>query len=143
MSRLPSWSIAIASGAGSSSRPVCDVTRQAERSGALLDVLWLLVFGGLSAWWCLSAAQQLSATFDEPTYLRLGLEHWRTGSARELLELGVMPLAADLQTLPLFVRKQFEVFNQGGGYAASMVLAGLALLTLLLMNLINKKEERV
>ena len=36
-----------------------------------------------------------------------------------------------------------EVFNQGGGYAASMVLAALALMTLLFMNLINKKEERV
>ena len=41
------------------------------------------------------------------------------------------------------VRKQFEIFNQGGGYAASMVLAALALMTLLFMNLINKKEEGV
>ena len=87
---------------------MCDVTRPAERSGGLLDVLCLLVFGGISAWWCLSAARALSATFDEPTYLRLGLEHWRSGGARELLELGVMPLAADLQTLPLFVQETWR-----------------------------------
>jgi hypothetical protein len=84
------------------------VTGPAERSGARLDALFLVFFGGLSALWCLSAARALSATFDEPTYLRLGLEHWRTGSARALLELGVMPLAADLQTLPLFVQETWR-----------------------------------
>ena len=69
-------------------------------------------------------------------------------TARVLGEFGAVSvvsgrISGQTETLPLFVRKQFEVFNQGGGYAAAMVLAALALLTLLLMNLINKKEERV
>ena len=34
----------------------------------------------------------------------------------------------------------FEVLNEGGAYAASMVLAVLALATLLLMNLLRRKE---
>src|SRR5579859_8178667 len=37
------------------------------------DRLWLLVCGMLSSLWCVTAAQQLSATFDEPGYLRMGL----------------------------------------------------------------------
>ena len=74
-----------------------------ERRNALIDFGWLLVFGAASAWWCVSAAQTLSATFDEPTYLRLGLEHWRTGSANGMMKLGTTPLAIDLQTLPLFL----------------------------------------
>ena len=69
-------------------------------------------------------------------------------TARVLGEFGAVSvvsgrISGQTETLPLFVRKQFEVFNQGGGYAAAMVLAALALLTLLLMNLINKKDERV
>ena len=49
-------------------------------------------------------------------------------------------ISGQTETLPLFVRKQFEIFNHGGGYAASMVLAVIALLTLLFMNLINTRE---
>ena len=69
-------------------------------------------------------------------------------TARALGEFGAVSvvsgrISGQTETLPLFVRKQFEVFNQGGGYAASMVLAALALMTLLFMNLINKKEEGV
>jgi sulfate transport system permease protein len=69
-------------------------------------------------------------------------------TARVLGEFGAVSvvsgrISGQTETLPLFVRKQFEVFNQGGGYAASMVLAALALMTLLFMNLINKKEEGV
>jgi sulfate transport system permease protein len=68
-------------------------------------------------------------------------------TARVLGEFGAVSvvsgrISGQTETLPLFVRKQFEIFNQGGGYAVSMVLAALALLTLLLMNLINRKEER-
>ena len=74
-----------------------------EQRNALIDLGWLLVFGAASAWWCVSAAQALSATFDEPTYLRLGLEHWRTGSTNGMMKLGTTPLAIDLQTLPLFL----------------------------------------
>ncbi len=69
-------------------------------------------------------------------------------TARVLGEFGAVSvvsgrISGQTETLPLFVRKQFEVFNQGGGYAAAMVLAVLALLTLLFMNLTNKQEKRV
>lgn len=82
--------------------------RPPERQPALLDILWLLLFGAASTWWCVTAAQALSATFDEPTYLRCGLEHWRTGSCRALMKLGAMPLAVDLQTLPLFLWEKWR-----------------------------------
>jgi hypothetical protein len=84
------------------------MARPPDRRTSCLDVLWLLFFGALSAWWCVTAARALSATFDEPTYLRLGLEHWRSGSSRPLMKLGTLPLAVDLQTLPLFLWERWR-----------------------------------
>ena len=67
-------------------------------------------------------------------------------TARVLGEFGAVAvvsgrISGQTETMPLFVRKQFEIFNDGGGYAASMVLAVLALLTLVFMNLINTRKE--
>jgi hypothetical protein len=71
--------------------------------GRRWDVLWFLVWAIASSVWCVTAAGQLSATFDEPFYIGHGLEHWRTGSYRELLSVGTMPLPIDVQTLPLYL----------------------------------------
>jgi hypothetical protein len=71
--------------------------------GKWVDSLWLLAVFGLSAAWCLSAAPKLGPTFDEPFYLQAGLTHWRTGSNKALMSAGTMPLAVDLQTLPLYI----------------------------------------
>lgn len=71
------------------------------RRGWLWETGWLLLWIGLSSVWCVSASTRLSATFDEPTYIRCGLESWRSGSNRELLDLGTMPLPPHVQTLPL------------------------------------------
>ena len=49
------------------------------------------------------------------------------------------PISGQTETLPLFVEKQFEQFNLAGAYAASIVLAVLALSTLLFMNLPEAK----
>lgn len=62
---------------------------------------WLLLWMGLSTVWCVTASTRLSATFDEPTYIRCGLDSWRSGSNRQLLDLGTMPLPPHVQTLPL------------------------------------------
>jgi sulfate transport system permease protein len=67
-------------------------------------------------------------------------------TARVLGEFGAVSvvsgrISGQTETLPLFVRKQFEIFNEGGGYAAAMVLAVLALLTLVFMNTINRRKE--
>jgi hypothetical protein len=56
-----------------------------------------------SSLWCVSAAGQLSATFDEPTYLERGLQRWRSGSYAGLMHLGTMPLPVDLEILPLYL----------------------------------------
>jgi hypothetical protein len=72
-------------------------------SGKLVDGLWLLGWGVASSLWCLTAAAQLGATFDEPVYVARGLEHWRTHSYHGLLKMGTMPLAVDWQTLPLYL----------------------------------------
>ena len=42
------------------------------------DWLWFLVWGVASSVWCLTAAQQLGATFDEPVYVERGrIMYWR------------------------------------------------------------------
>ena len=66
-------------------------------------------------------------------------------TARVLGEFGAVTIVSgsingQTQTLPLFVQKQFEAFNQPAAYGASVVLALLALATLLAMNLLKRKE---
>lgn len=68
-----------------------------------LDALWLLAFGVASSAWCVSAAAQFGATFDEPLYVKAGLTSWRTGSNKLLMRAGTMPLPIDVQTLPVWV----------------------------------------
>lgn len=67
-------------------------------------------------------------------------------TARVLGEFGAVyvvsgRISGQTETLPLFVRDQFEVLNAGGGYAAAMLLAAVALLTLIAMNLTNRRKE--
>ena len=66
-------------------------------------------------------------------------------TARVLGEFGAVSvvsgeISGQTETLPLFVSQQFEQFNMAGAYAASILLAALALTTLLLMNLLKRKE---
>jgi sulfate transport system permease protein len=67
-------------------------------------------------------------------------------TARVLGEFGAVTIVSgsisgQTQTLPLFVSKQFEEFNLPGAYGASILLAMLALTTLLLMNLLKRKDD--
>ncbi|MFI5401086.1 MAG: hypothetical protein ACHQZQ_08560, partial [SAR324 cluster bacterium] len=73
-----------------------------------LEVAWLLVCGVASSAWCLTAAGQLGATFDEPIYVSEGLKRWHTGSTAGLMKLGTMPLPVDVQTLPLYVWERWR-----------------------------------
>ncbi|MBX7102688.1 MAG: hypothetical protein K1X57_01310 [Gemmataceae bacterium] len=68
-----------------------------------IDLIWLIVFGCLSSAICVATSREIGATYDEPIYLKNGLHYWRTGSHRELMKLGTMPLPVDTQTLPLGV----------------------------------------
>jgi sulfate transport system permease protein len=66
-------------------------------------------------------------------------------TARVLGEFGAVTIVSgsisgQTQTLPLFVAKQYEGFNFAGAYGASILLALLALSTLLAMNLLKRKE---
>lgn len=79
-----------------------------RRRPALVDWAWLVCFGVASSLWCWSAAARLGATFDEPTYLRCGSEHWHTGSYKQLMRLGAMPLAIDVQTLPVHLLERWR-----------------------------------
>lgn len=72
------------------------------------DWLWVLVCVALSSAWCLGAGTELGATFDEPLYVARGLDGWRDGSHAGLLRLGTMPLAIDLQTLPLALAERWR-----------------------------------
>jgi sulfate transport system permease protein len=66
-------------------------------------------------------------------------------TARVLGEFGAVTIVSgsisgQTQTLPLFVEKEFTNFNLPGAYGASILLALLALTTLLAMNLLKRKE---
>lgn len=67
-------------------------------------------------------------------------------TARVLGEFGAVSvvsgsISGQTQTLPLFVSKQYENFNLAGAFGASVLLALLALSTLLAMNLLKRKED--
>jgi len=68
-------------------------------------------------------------------------------TARALGEFGAVSvvsgrISGETQTATLFVEDRFEHFDATGAYAASVVLALLALVTLLAMNAIKPKESR-
>jgi sulfate transport system permease protein len=67
-------------------------------------------------------------------------------TARVLGEFGAVTIVSgtisgETETLPLFVQKEFERFSDPGAYGASLLLALLALMTLLAMNLLKRKED--
>ena len=67
-------------------------------------------------------------------------------TARALGEFGAVTIVSgrisgETETLPLFVQKEFETFNSVGAYSASLLLALLALATLLALNLMRRKEN--
>lgn len=76
---------------------------QPVKRATVFDWLWLVAWGAASSAWCIGAARELGATYDEPVYVSRGLEHWRIGSHYGLLKLGTMPLPIDVATLPLYL----------------------------------------
>jgi hypothetical protein len=72
------------------------------------DGAWLVLCVVTGSVWCVAASPRLSATFDEPTYVRLGLESWHTGSSGRLLDLGTMPLPMHLDTLPIYLWERWR-----------------------------------
>jgi sulfate/thiosulfate transport system permease protein len=67
-------------------------------------------------------------------------------TARVLGEFGAVSvvsgqISGETETLPLYVSKQFEQFNQPAAYAVSFLLALLALSTLLAMSFLKRKED--
>jgi sulfate transport system permease protein len=102
------------------------------------------------------AAETLGASLWQ-TFWRITLPgiRWGVGygvvltTARALGEFGAVSIVSgriegQTQTLPLYVQDRFENFDTTGAYTAAVMLALLALLTLLAMNLLarraNKKE---
>jgi len=66
--------------------------------------------------------------------------------ARALGEFGAVSVVSgkvsgQTETLPLYVQKQFETFHSIGAYTSSLILAAIALATLLAMNLMRRKEN--
>ena len=89
------------------------------------------------------------------TFFRITLPAIRWGvaygvvltTARALGEFGAVSivsgkLSGQTETATLFVESEFRRFHETGAYAASVVLALIALATLLLMNLIKPKEAQ-
>jgi sulfate/thiosulfate transport system permease protein len=100
------------------------------------------------------AAETLGASAWQ-TFLRVTLPGIRWGvvygvvltTARALGEFGAVSIVSgrieeQTQTLPLFVQDRFENFDTTGAYTAAVVLALLALATLLAMNLLTRRARR-
>ncbi|MGA6948478.1 MAG: sulfate ABC transporter permease subunit CysW [Solirubrobacterales bacterium] len=100
------------------------------------------------------AAETLGAT-PWQTFWRVTLPAIRWGvsygvvlaTARALGEFGAVSVVAgnisgQTQTLPLFVRSQFDNLNLAGAYAAGIVLAILAISVLFSMNLLQRRSAR-
>jgi sulfate transport system permease protein len=99
------------------------------------------------------AASTLGANWHQ-TFFRVTLPSIRWGltygvvlaTARALGEFGAISVVSgkvqgQTETLTLFVEQRFQQFDLTGAYAASVVLALLALATLLAMNLFNPTKE--
>ena len=68
-------------------------------------------------------------------------------TARALGEFGAVSIVSgriegQTQTLPLYVQDRFENFDTTGAYTAAVVLALLALITLLAMNLLARRANK-
>jgi sulfate transport system permease protein len=103
-------------------------------------------------------AEQAAATLGASawqTFRRITLPAIRWGvvygvvltTARALGEFGAVSVVSgriegQTQTLPLYVQGQFENFNITGAYASAVVLALLALGTLVAMNLLTRRTRR-
>jgi sulfate transport system permease protein len=103
-------------------------------------------------------AEQAAATLGASAWLtfrRITLPAIRWGvvygvvltTARALGEFGAVSVVSgriegQTQTLPLYVQGQFENFNVTGAYASAVVLALLALATLVAMNLLTRRTQR-
>ena len=70
------------------------------------------------------------------------------GTARALGEFGAVAvvsgkISGSTETATLFVEKQYEHFEVAGAYAAALVLAVLALMTLFTMNLVQRRDRKI
>ncbi len=67
------------------------------------DLPWAfsILLVALTSLWIVGASRQLSATFDEPVYLKCGLDCWANHTHKPLMRLGSMPLPVDVVTFPL------------------------------------------
>jgi hypothetical protein len=73
------------------------------RRAWLWDGVWFILCAVLSTTWIVTASARLSATFDEPFYVAAGIDAFRTGSNRLLLDAGTMPLPVHVAALPVYV----------------------------------------
>lgn len=78
-----------------------------------IDAAWLLAVGLATSAWCAAAWPHLGATFDEPAHFAIGLKSWRTGSIKQQMTWGAMPLPLDVQSLPAYLweRHRGEPFD--------------------------------
>jgi hypothetical protein len=72
------------------------------------DAAWAVLVGLAASAWCATAWTAVGPTFDEPAHLNAGLVAWRTGSNKQLMTWGAMPLPIDVQTLPVYMLERWQ-----------------------------------
>ncbi len=95
---------------------LCTSDSPSRVQGWRVDLLWLFACAVLASIYCVTSATQLGATVDEPDYIQLGMTRWRTGRHNLFVNAGIMPLSAEVQTLPLYLvelvrHEPFDVTN--------------------------------
>ena len=73
-----------------------------------LPFVFSFLMGITTSFWIAGSSFRLSATFDEPVYLKCGLDCWNNHTHKPLMRLGTMPLPVDLETLPLYLWCHFS-----------------------------------
>ena len=68
---------------------------------SILPCLFSFILVAGTSLWIVTASSRLSATFDEPVYLKSGLDCWAHKTHKPLMRLGTMPMPVDVATLPL------------------------------------------
>lgn len=72
------------------------------------EILLVLLVMSFASAYCIATGSATGMTWDEWYYTQAGLDGWRDGEIYRLMVTGTMPLAIDVQTLPLYWLERYS-----------------------------------